>query len=705
MKADHQTYQKATTNSLIGLTIQTIMGVILVVYALLAGATAETDAAGVPLRQMTDHAALTVGVFSLLGIFVWGTLAIVFDQHRRAAIEDLESESLDAQSLGSVFEGSDQGLRVAGKRVAAMHKYMVPIVSLSYGLALIIVGVVRFPQAVDIAAQEIFRDGPGLRGAAISIAIGIAFIGFVFGRYIAGMAKQATWAPMRAGATSVVGTALFALLLALGYFVDYVGPDTLLRILQPVVAGALVLLGAEVFVNFLLDLYRPRVTGTLPRAAFESRLLGLLAAPERIASSVGDAINYQLGIDVTDNWFYKLISRSVTMLVALAIIFGWLLTSFTVVDTHQRAMRIRMGQLVSADVGPGLHMKLPWPFERIEVPVFENVDTEGRVVSREFTTEGIRVLHLGTPPATMDDDRPNLPILWTNDHTTEERFNLVQPTAIGGSAEDGLTQDPVLVAAEVPVYYRVADVEKFDNLAAPGEREMLLTVVGQRALNGFLGTQAIDEVLSTRRDTIDDEFRELLMDAFGELNDGNGPGIEIVKLGFHGMHPPKETAEAFEEVVKAQQERLARLEGAQRVEIRRLAGMAGTVAVAREFSQRLLELEAMGDSPEAAVARLELELDMERAGGFASQLLLDARAERWDGHMTARGSAAEFLGHRAAYAASPELYMTRRALVALREAMADARVFITPADVDLHLRMNLEDQRDTSDVFNSEMAQ
>ncbi|MGC8159923.1 hypothetical protein ACP3WZ_25700, partial [Salmonella enterica] len=73
--------------------------------------------------------------------------------------------------------------------------------------------------------------------------------------------------------------------------------------------------GVEVFVNFVLDIYRPRKAGESPRPAFNSPLLGLVASPETVARSINEAINYQLGYDVSGTWLYRLLSRAAAPLI------------------------------------------------------------------------------------------------------------------------------------------------------------------------------------------------------------------------------------------------------------------------------------------------------------------------------------------------------------------------------------------------------
>src|SRR5262249_42907292 len=158
-----------------------------------------------------------------------------------------------------------------------------------------------------------------------------------------------------------------------------------------------------------------------PHPAFNTRSLGLFAAPDRIAQSISDAINYQLGFDVTSGWFYQLLSKWFAPLIVFGVLIVWGLSCLVVVQPHQRAMILRYGRPISdEDSGPGLHFKLPWPMETVYVPeYYSSVVREGKahIELTDHTATGLRTIDLGTSlPGTKDA------ILWTNEHAGEEVF-------------------------------------------------------------------------------------------------------------------------------------------------------------------------------------------------------------------------------------------------------------------------------------------
>lgn len=705
MKADHQSYRRATTVCLLGLAIQLVLTLILLLYGIFG----------------RDALAMTASGFVGIGLIVWISLAIVYDQHRRERIEAMEAEAFaesDA-AASSVFEEGGDELRVAARRLASLYRYFMPVTSLVVGGLLLGLGIWRF----GVGKAHLDPDSwvhPAHMQWAMVIGLVVALAGFIFARFVSGMAKQPMWANLRAGAAYAVGAALFGLFLTIGHFVDSVGPDTLLRYLQIAYPIAIIVFGAEVFLNFVLNLYRPRQAGETPRPAFDSRLLGFVATPDRIAESINEAINYQFGVDVTGSWFYQLLSRSILLLVGLGVVVIWAMTLFAVVQPDQRGMILRFGRIIKPDVGPGLHVKAPWPIDRLMIPEYRLKDAKLGKSRTIRTTTGVRTIQLGTlPPANKG------PVLWTNEHATQERYMLVQPTpstrairvaANEHGAEAGKQiRDYGLVSVGIPLLYKVTDPEAYELLASADQRDELLRVVAQREVFEYLTTVTVDDALSRGRSGVADKIWLRIQDAFSKLNpDENGvprgAGVEVLFVGIENVHPPggappaANVAKAFEAVVQAEQIVQAKIEQARKDKIETLTRVVGTVDLAEQIIEQIDErnrLQRTGASEQALVEQdLKIEHLLEEAGGDAAATILAAKAERWKTHMGHRGRAAEYRGQLASYRASPMIYKADLYFEALKKAIRGARLYITSEDVpDLRVRFNLEDRDTGADVF------
>ncbi len=698
MRADALSYKKASSVATLGLVTQVIFCAATVVYGVLDGSSGAKSAA----------------IFMGAGVLAWLTLIIVFDQHRRERLEALEQESLDAMGTpgGSVFERRGEEFRVAAQRLRTLYRFFVPGVSLVIGGGLVAWSIVRL--VGETGAINAIRSGlhaPSRHGPwAIGLGTAIAFLGFILARYASGMAKQAAWAGLRAGAAFTVGSAILGLALAACHFIDMVGPDTPLRYLVLAVPVFTLLIGAEVLLNQVLDIYRPRKAGEVPRPAFDSRLLGFAAAPDRIAQSINEAINYQLGFNVTGGWLFQLLSRAVAPLLVVGLAVMWGLTSLAVLEPHQRGTILRFGKPVRENIGPGLHVKLPWPIDTVYVPEDIARDAKGRKYVRDVTATGVRTINLATaPPGTTE------PLLWTNDHLGEEVFQLVR----GGAFQDrgrgpGGLDDLALVSIEVPLRYAVSDVARYDRLAPPGQRDDILKAVAQREILLFLQGVTLDDVLGPRRVALSAELRTRVERAFAALNpsgDGGpgGAGVEVLSCAIVGVHPPKQNdvAASFEKVIEADQRYLARLDGARADEIKSLAETAGSVEGARALADAIAAHGAASreskDGRAPAALEAEVEAMLARSSGVVAGVLSTAKGERWRQHMGAKTLSTTYLGQLAAYEASPVIYRAGAYFKVLRTCFEDVRVYITSDQLpDLRVDAQLEDKDSGIAVFKAQ---
>lgn len=657
MRNDHLTYRRATSISVIGLMIQLALGLAILLYALFG----------------RDTAALTGAIYILLGSLVWLGLALVFHQHTLERLESMEAEALEASGAfdSSVFEGAREEMRVAARRLDWMHRLLMPLISLAYAGSLISIGVVRFLSERAMLDPDA-QIGSTLTGWAIALGVGVAAAGFVFARFVAGMAKQPVWSNLRGGAAVSVGASLVGLLLAVAHFLDFLDAPVALRWMHVVLPVAMTVLGVEIVLNFILNLYRPRRKGEAPKPAFESRILSFLAAPDRLAESVGGAISYQFGFDVTDSWFYRLLSRTLGLLFISGGVVLWALSSIAIVQPNEQALVLRFGSL-QREVGPGAHFKYPWPVETVET----------------YSATSVNQLHVGahTPEGTE-------PILWTNDHLgsgQREQFMIVQPTRQAGDALG--PRDLSLLAVEAPVHFTVRDLTKFDAFAEPGSRQRLLRSIAEREVMEFLGSRSIDEILGAGRGPLSDELRARIQEAFTRAD----TGVEVLFAGIVAAHPPQanDVALAYQRVTASEQRRERAIEDARSSRIETLTQVVASVERSESIVRELDVLEAMqrrgATQDEITEQEIRIETLLRAAGGEAAQLILQARADRWRLHMNERGRVARQGGRVALFRASPEVYLAMQWFEAIREMTTNARVYVTTFD-DGRVRVNVEDE-------------
>ncbi len=710
MKVDFLTYRTALGVALKGLSLQIAFTLTMLVYAILA----------------RDHAAMSATVFMAIGIAVWVCLTIVFDQHRRERIEAMEADALAASPVsGSVFHESGDTFRPAARRLAMLHRIFLPTSSLVVGAFLVAAGLWRFYSAYRLHFPPVNQKGPDAgtipdviymptQGAWVLVGLAIAAIGFVFARLAATMARQPVWANLRAGAGYTVGAALLGLALAVCYFADeLIPPPVFTKYLQFAVPVFMVLMGGECFLNFVLGVYRPRKAGETPRPAFDSGLMSFVSAPDRIAESISDAVNYQLGFNVTSGWFYRLLSRAALPLLAAGLLIIWGLTAVGVVKPHQQAIVLRLGRPVR-DVMPGLFFKWPWPIETISIPEYFGKSESGRPLIRDLTVTGVRNLTLGTsPPASKDA------VLWTNDHAGIEVYQFVRTEGSLAQGQDELS-DISMVSVEIPLQYAISDVRLFDRLAAPSRRDDLITAVAKREIALYTQELSLDDLLGANRVQVSANLKTRIQAALDNLNPGpdgkpQGSGVRVLFAGISGVHPPKEAAKNFETAVQADQRREANIDAARADAVKTLTTVVGDASLARTIVQELDVLEGLtapqrrAGAPAAAAAsdaraiseqEFKIRGLIESAKGSAASLLSKAAADRWERHMGDRGRAARYEGQLALYTASPMLYRTNLYFAALKAAMQDSRVYITSEEIpNLRIDWDLQDKNLGVDVF------
>jgi regulator of protease activity HflC (stomatin/prohibitin superfamily) len=638
-------------------------------------------------------------VVPLIGAIAWAAIALVSHQQRLAALEALEEAELRAsRSDASVFgsERPDDSM-VAARRLQWMGSVLLPGASVALVLALgsaaaWTISYVRglgAPVAADAAdAPAAFSAGSAV-GWQLAVCVGVGLVAFIFSRFVAGMAKQPAWQVLRGGACLSAATALALLAVAAGLVADVLGQPALLERCVLAIGIGEAALAAEVALNLVLALYRPRRAGELPRAAFESRILGLVAAPDSIVRSINDAANYQFGFDITSSWGYQLMLRSVAWLAALGAAVLVALSCVEVVPPGTQAVRLRGGAVVGGVHEGTVMFKWPWPFET------SLVTDVARVRSVVLGGKPLKVsdVNVWGDDAPRDADRqPYLVAAPTLPEKVDAEFGAgARP---GDAAALPVAQRFALVDADVIMAYRIAQDGLLDWLSFASDsrfrragsevRERLLRDIALREVTRFMATQPMNDVLSPRGDSLVRSLRERIQAAL----DGAKSGVEVVAVQVPVLRPPAgEGMGMFEEVSIDVQNARKEREEAERTARASLAALAGSpdaaqALVAAITSAEGAEREFGADDRRARDARAEAERQLIAGRGGAANVIAAARARRWEIVMGAAADAADVLGQAGAYRAAPELYKQFRTMQVLGLSLRDARSkFILGPDV------------------------
>lgn len=656
MTRDQSLYRRGTIAALVGLGIQ-------------VGLTVAFGVVGV----WTESPAIQAATWHMLiGVPIWVILALVYSQHEVERRETLAADRLAAQDAASsvLFGDLSDELQRARQRLANLLGYGLPAVSFLVATALVTGGLLLLWRFFALAAARgpgvVTTLGPAANPVGLMFVSGtLSFVAFIAARWISGYTRVREWQLLRGGASYLMSCFVLAALVLVGSIVAAVLDDTwFFRVVAVAVPAVMILVGLEILLTGLLEAYRPKRPGELPRPAFDSRVLGLLTAPESLGQVVGDLINYQFGVEVSRSWLYRLLGSALAPLTLLgaAVLLG--LSCLMVVGPDEQGVVMRFGELRGPARGPGLHVKLPWPVETAAtLPV-------GRV----------QQITVSSDAAGRAADEPAL--LWT---TQDDRLATIgmeyYPTVLDAAAEGAAASGMGLVAADVVVQYRVRDLLSFlEGSLSPREALVVLT---QQEASRYFGSHALDELLTRGRTAGGPELERAIQGRADAL----GLGLDIVGVAITTLRPPGgKVARAFHRQIGAQQDRETLIQDGRKQAVTTLARVAGSVELSSRINAAIVELDALrtGNSTDAKPLITARELEIERllgeARGEAAELIHAARGYRWSKAIGERSAQERFAGELLAFEKSPDYYRVRRFLEVLADGLADRRKFVIAGD-------------------------
>ncbi len=692
MRIDHHAYQRATRVASFGLLLQIFIGLLLLVFGLIRD----------------DTAYFFASMYTLSGLVVWLGLIVTFYQHKLERLEALEEDEL-ASSRGaetaSMFEMEADELHVAARRLRLMHKWLMPIGSLFLALLLGLLAwwMFRFMQNltgdVEIATDFDMTEN---KGWAISICLGISVTTFIFSRFVAGMSKQPAWQNLRGGAGYMVGTAILCLAVAVGIGFRFFDNERVIVTIGFAIPIFMLVIAAEIVLNFILNLYRPRIPGEVPRPAFDSKMLSLFAAPDNLVRSMNEAVNYQFGFDVTSTWGYQLLLRSVTWLLVIGVATLVLLNTMVVVEPHQQAVKLAGGAIVGDVHDSGIMWKLPWPLQSAEVHDVHRIQTLALTPKRLRLSQPLRShgdsseISLWTESLQGKTDTEMVPFIVGASRLSLDEGYLEDLAPVEGDvaviSEDASNRYSLLVA-EMELEYRInADGGLKDYLLFASdsrgrrsrldERERTLKALALSEINTHLSRVSLDEALALGDVSLAEQLKAKIQESY----DAHATGVEVVAVNLPMMRPVEGTENAFEELSISREARLQQLAQTNQIVVRTQVSDVGDPAMLAEVLAGIDEWERLKglhgiDAPETIVQRDVVQDMLMRGGGVYTALAIaQAESTRWERVLQAKIAASRTQGQVPAYRAAPNLYRQREIMRVLTAKMAGARKYIIGID-------------------------
>ena len=685
MRVDHHACQRAATTALTGLIIQFAFATTLLVFGLFSGSTAFVFAS----------------FFVWTGVLVWLGLIILFYQEKMQLLEALEETELVGEEHTSMFETSGDTVRPAASRLKLIHRWVMPIFSLVIVATLILIGIalLRYLNRLDHQedALRTFVTHTSYIGWALAVSLVFVLISFIFSRFISGMSKVPAWANLRGGSAWMVGNAILLLAVSVGLLFRFFDNNEVLQVVCWAIPIFMLAVAAEILINFVLNLYRPRLHGESPRPAFDSKSLSLFASPDSLVRSINEAVNYQFGFDITSSWGYQLFVHSAMWLIGLGIFVLFAMSTLVIVEPTQQAVRIRQGAIVGEVHSPGPMFKWPWP---IESAISENV-TQIRHLPLTFTWKDERRV-----------------ILWTDDFN---KYAVTRPLPFIVNDSQGATEsisDDLLSLVDIQavLQYRIAQdgfldwlqfgSDKIDRRSRKTIRELALLAIAQNVLTEMFQTLQLDDILGSNRGTLSAIAGQKIQSALNL----HQSGVEVVAVDLPLISPAGDAADSFEElsVAKQGEERLISAASAHaEALLTRTVGNSELVddlieAVA-QFNDAKRSLDALrrdntSSTTEQIAASDQVQQLEERAlaliqngNGRANAQIRNARVERWTTLMDTWSRSSRVRGQMAAFQAAPELYKQRMYMSVLARNLPSIRKYVIGIDpaklnIDVELR-------------------
>jgi membrane protease subunit HflK len=227
-------------------------------------------------------------------------------------------------------------------------------------------------------------------------------------------------------------------------------------------------------------------------------------------------------------------------LILALVLLVWLASGFYIVDEGRRGVVTRFGKYTET-TQPGPRWHLPFPFEAVDIVDFKQV----------------RTVEIGYRNSTANRNAKEATML---------------------------TEDENIIDIQFAVQYDLNSAEAFVfNNRKPEE---MVKFVAEAAIREVVGRSKMDFALYEGREQIAAQTRDLMQ----KLMDLYRTGVNVQKVTLQSVQPPEKVQAAFDDAVKAQQDRVRLVNEGQ-------AYANGVVPSARGLASRLLE-EANGYNTE-----------------------------------------------------------------------------------------------------------
>src|SRR3954471_20337288 len=300
-------------------------------------------------------------------------------------------------------------------------------------------------------------------------------------------------------------------------------------------------------------------------------------------------------------------------------------SGFIAVQPGEVGMRTRFGEIVSPALQPGLHYRMPWPFE-------------GHRVVRKDEVQRIEFGFAGGKGQAASAVRTTSAAGWNPSMDLGTTGGAWFQKEAGPEEPFLLTGDGNLIDLRWAVQFRVKDAVAYAYRVA--EPDALVRSVTLAALRSVAARNSIDAIYTAERSSVEQNVEQSLQQTLDEA----GSGIDVVSFQLLYVPPPGEVHDAFRDVASSQEDKLRTINRANIFAVEMVnqakAEAAAMIEQAFAFKEQQI-LHAQGDAdnftlklgayrhaPELTEFRLQLESIEETLPGLQKFIMPDARDVR-----------------------------------------------------------------------------
>lgn len=224
-----------------------------------------------------------------------------------------------------------------------------------------------------------------------------------------------------------------------------------------------------------------------------------------------DYLEENTGITIRSLWSIKYIRDIAPTVVFMIALLLWLSTGIVQVESYQQGAIFRIGKLQDRILKPGIHLTLPYPFDKVEI----------------YDTKTVNKTTIGYKATTNADN------IWTEGHEGEE-YKLL----LGGGDE--------VVSINLRLEYKISDLKQY--LTTSSKPEMVMEALAYELVTDKTIATDLASLMSADRNEFSQNFQKDLSKLISEKK----IGIEVVAVILESIHPPVEIAWVYQELISAE---------------------------------------------------------------------------------------------------------------------------------------------------------